>query len=72
MLLTAWSEGVGSNWGGFGPIDGIGALLGVPEKLDVLAVLPLGYPADDVGEGKKQRKPLSEIAHRERWDQSFT
>jgi nitroreductase len=72
MLLTAWSEGVGSNWDGFGPIDGVGALLGVPENLDVLAVLPLGYPADDVGEGKKQRKALGEIAHRERWDQSFT
>jgi hypothetical protein len=40
--------------------------------LDVLAVLPLGYPADSVGKGKKKRKPLVQIAHRERWGQPYT
>ena len=29
MLLTAWSEGVGSNWGGFVGIDGIKPLQGI-------------------------------------------
>ena len=71
MLLTAWSEGVGGNWSGFGPLEGIGALLGIPAELDVLAVLPLGYPADAVGRGKKSRKPLDQIAHRERWGRPF-
>jgi nitroreductase len=72
MLLTAWSEGIGGNWSGFGPLQGIGTLLGIPADLDVLAVLPLGYPADPVGRGKKQRKPLDQIAHRERWGTPFT
>jgi nitroreductase len=72
MLLTAWSDGVGGNWSGFGPIEGMGALLGIPADLDVLAVLPLGYPADAIGQGKKNRKPLDQIAHRERWGRPFS
>ena len=71
MLLTAWSEGVGSNWVGFGGLDKVNALLGVPGKLDVLAVLPFGYPADKIGRGKKNRKPLGAVAHRERFGQPF-
>ncbi len=71
MLLTAWSEGVGGNWTGFGPMERVGALLGIPEDLDVLAVLPLGYPAGAVGQGKKNRKPLDQIVHRERWGRPF-
>ncbi len=69
MILTAWSEGFGSNWAGFLGMTAVKPLLGIPEDLDVLAVLPLGYPAQRVGRGKKQRKPLSQVAHRERFGQ---
>ena len=41
MILTAWSEGVGSNWVGFVGMLDLNALLGIPDTLDVLAVLPL-------------------------------
>jgi len=71
MVLTAWSEGVGSNWVGFLGMADVKSLLHVPDTLDVLAVLPLGYPADARGRGKKQRKALSEVAHRERFGQPF-
>jgi nitroreductase len=71
MLLTALSEGVGSNSVGFGGLEKVNALLGVPAKLDMLAILPLGYPADKIGRGKKNRKPLGAIAHRERYGQPF-
>jgi nitroreductase len=71
MILTAWSEGVGSNWVGFLGLGDVKALLRVPDTLDVLAILPLGYPADARGRGNKQRKPLSEVAHRERFGQPF-
>ena len=71
MLLTAWSEGVGSNWVGFRGLDAVKSLLGIPDTLDALAILPLGYPAGEIGQGKKKRKPLSEIAHRERFGQPF-
>jgi nitroreductase len=71
MMLTAWAEGVGSNWVGFGGLDKVNALLGIPSELDVLAILPLGYPADRIGRGKKKRKPLRAVAHRERYGQPF-
>ena len=71
MLLTAWSEGVGSNWVGFGGLEEVKSLLGIPDSLDMLSILPLGYPAGEIGQGKKKRKPLGEIAHRERFGQPF-
>jgi nitroreductase len=73
MLLTAWAEGVGGNWVGFagGGLDEVKPLLGIPAELDVLAVLPFGYPATEIGKGEKARKPLAEIAHRERWGTPF-
>jgi nitroreductase len=72
MLLTAWSEGIGSNWVGFGGLEEIKPLLAIPDELEVLAILPFGYPADAVGRGKKRRKPLGEVAHRERYGQPFS
>jgi nitroreductase len=71
MILTAWAEGVGSNWAGFGGLDKVKAMLGVPAELDMLAVLPFGYPVDPLGRGKKQRKALGEIAHLERYGRPF-
>jgi nitroreductase len=72
MLLAAWAEGVGSNWVGFaGGLEKVKALLQIPATLDVLAVLPLGYPVGAVGRGKKRRKPLEAVVHRERYGQAF-
>ena len=71
MMLTAWSEGVGSNWVGFMGLTEIKPLVGIPEDLDVLAIIPFGYPARPVGKGKKNRKPLSEVVHLERFGQPF-
>ncbi len=71
MILAAWADGVGSNWVDFGGLDEVKALLGIPANLNVLAVLPFGYPAQATGQGKKKRKPLSEVAHRERFGQPF-
>ena len=71
MLLTAWADGVGSNWVGFGGLDGVKDLLDVPAGLDVLAILPFGFPARAVGRGAKRRKPLSEVAHLERYGRPF-
>jgi nitroreductase len=73
MMLAAWDDGIGSNWVGFaGNLDAVKPLLGIPDDLDVLAILPFGYPTASIGQGKKTRKPLSAIAHRERWGQQFS
>jgi len=71
MLLAAWADGVGSNWVGFGGLDAVKPLLDIPAALEVLAILPCGYPARAVGRGKKQRKPLREVAHLERFGRPF-
>ena len=67
MLLTAWAEGVGSNWVGFGGLEKVKPALGIPAGLEVFAILPFGYPARAVGKGQKRRKPLREVAHLERY-----
>jgi nitroreductase len=71
MMLVAWSEGIGSNWTGFagGALDSLKPVLGVPDNLDIIGVLPFGYPAKKIGLGKKNRKALSDVAYRERWGQ---
>jgi nitroreductase len=71
MILTAWAEGVGSNWVGFRGLDDIRALLDIPEDLEVLAVIPFGYPVEPGGQGKKKRKPLGEVASIGRYGQAF-
>ena len=71
MILAAWSRGVASNWTGFHHLEAVRPLLGIPANMDVLAVLPFGYPAQAAGAGKKRRKPLGEIASRERFGQLF-
>ncbi|GAC1390253.1 MAG: nitroreductase family protein [Ktedonobacteraceae bacterium] len=71
MILTAWSQGIGSNWVGFDNLPDINSLLGIPQEIAILAILPFGYPVDIVGKGQKNRKPLGEVAHRERWSEVF-
>ena len=71
MMLCAWSAGVGSNWVGFSGLDQVNSLLGVPANLEILAIVPLGYPAEAIGRGNKKRKPLAEVAFKERFGVPF-
>ena len=71
MMLTAWSEGIGSNWAGFGGLEGVKPILGIPDSLEVLCIIPFGYPARSVGRGKKERKPGGEVVSRNRYGQPF-
>jgi nitroreductase len=72
MILVAWAEGVGSNWTGFGDLDGVAEQVGLPDTYEVLAVIPFGYPKRKLGKGKKKRKPLSEVASAERFGTPLT
>ena len=72
MMLTAWADGVASNWVGFvGGLTAVNTILGIPGTLDVLAIVPFGYPRRPLGKGRKQRTPLSQVAHRERYGPPF-
>lgn len=72
MMLTAWAEGIGSNWVGFeGTLDEVSPELGLPGNLKLVAIVPFGYPQKKLGRGKKNRKPLDEVAHKERYGRPF-
>jgi nitroreductase len=71
MMLVAWENGVGSNWVGFGNLDGVAQALGIPDTFQVFAIVPFGYPVRSLGRGKKNRKPLGEVFSRERFGQPF-
>ena len=71
MILTAWAQGIGSNWVGSDNLKQINPVLGIPEEIEILAILPFGYPVAAIGKGQKKRKPLREVAHRKRWNQPF-
>ncbi len=72
MMLTAWEDGIGSNWVGWYGLEDVASLLGVPDGLQVLCIIPFGYPAQTGGRGKKNRRPLSEVASRERFGTPFS
>ena len=65
MALVSWDLGMGSCWVGAFNEQSVKELLGVPESLRVVSLLTLGYP--DEKPRPKNRKPLSEILHYERY-----
>jgi nitroreductase len=71
MVLTAWSEGIGSNWAGFRNVEGAKPILGIPDNLEVLAIVPFRYPARPVGRGKKQRKSFEQFVSGNSYGQPF-
>ncbi len=42
-------------------------LLGIPENVETVALLPIGYPAAGSRYGPTTRQPVSEVAYRDRW-----
>lgn len=67
MMVTAWAEGVGSNWAG-GPdgLEGVRQEFGFPDSYVVMAVVPLGYPRRRII-GRKKRKPFDQVVSAERF-----
>jgi len=65
MVLAAWAQGIGSCWIGDFVEDEVKKLLGIPERLSVIALVSFGYPAElPTPHGKK---PLNEIVHYDRF-----
>ena len=68
MLLAARGLGIGSVLStiGLAHEDEIKELLSVPENVDLMATLPVGYP-DKERYGPTTRRPASEVTHWNRW-----
>lgn len=66
LVLAATNFGLGTCWiGRWGADDEIKKALGIPANMRVLAITPLGYPAESPT--SRPRKPLSQIAHHEKF-----
>ena len=61
MVLSAWSLGYGSCWIGAFKEDDVKEVLGIPEKMSVINLLPIGIP--DQKPDARTRKPLNELFH---------
>lgn len=65
MLLEVDNQGLGACWCGAFRQEGIRPALGIPEDKFVLAVIPVGYPAEEPK--AKPRKDLKSILRYETW-----
>jgi len=65
MTLAAASLGLGTCWIGAFYEEKVKEILGVPQEIRVVALLPLGYPAEQPG--PRPRKTLDEIVAWEHW-----
>jgi nitroreductase len=65
MLLAAHALGLGAVWLGeiLKKADGVRSLLGLPQEMELMAVVALGQPAP--GEHTSQRKDVSEVLLKE-------
>jgi nicotinate-nucleotide--dimethylbenzimidazole phosphoribosyltransferase len=73
LWLTARAEGVGVGWVSFYRPDDLRAVLGIPDRVEPVAWLCVGYPDERPrrpgleSAGWAARRPLDEVVYDERW-----
>ncbi len=67
MILEAWDLGIGACWVTNFYDDAVKDILGTPQKMKLVSVIPFGYPIEAKTKRKKIRKPLEEIASLEKF-----
>jgi nitroreductase len=65
MTLAARELGLGTCWVGAFDQDKVRKILGIPESVEVVELLPLGYPKS--WPGPKPRRALDEVACYDEW-----
>jgi nitroreductase len=45
----------------------VAELLGIPDNVEAMAMIPLGYPGGGEHLGGSKRRPVSEVTHHDRW-----
>jgi nitroreductase len=65
MSLAAVGEGLGTCWIGAFHEDQVKEVLGMPEEVRVVELMPLGYPASEPP--ARPRMPMSDFAVMEKW-----
>ena len=70
LLLAARGLGLGASLTTLhkGHEDDVKALLNIPENVETVALIPIGYPKGKYG--PTTRRPIDDFTHYERWDSS--
>ncbi len=74
MELVAWSEGMGTCFVGVRSEDqqkAVKELLNIPLEMELITVMPFGYRVPGSLRQGMPRKPMAEMAHRERFGESY-
>ena len=74
MELVAWSEGMGTCFVGLraeGQKEKVKEMLGIPQEMELITLLPFGYREDDFQGRGTPRKPMAEMAHSEKFGQQW-
>ena len=66
LMLAARGLGLGTVFVGIYDEDKLHSLLNIPSSIRIVGLFPLGYPADEKGEGPA-RKPLQDFCFYEQW-----
>jgi|SRR5690554_5496347 len=69
LVLAAAEQGLGTCWQGLFSEARVKEVLNVPEDVRVLAMTPLGYPAEE--RNPRPRKELSQIVFKGAWGEKF-
>jgi nitroreductase len=70
LMLAAHAQGLGTVFVGVFDEEKIRELLGIPAKMRIVGLFPLGYPREEKKEGPV-RKPLAEIAFAGKWGEKL-
>ena len=65
MTLAARELGLGTCWIGAFDQDAVRGVLGIPKSVEVIELLPLGYPTS--WPSARSRKPLEDVTNYDRW-----
>ncbi len=69
LMITATEMGLGTCWVGGFKADEMTKLLGIPEGVQVLSMVAIGYPAHSPA--PRARLPLDMLTHRDRWGMPY-
>ncbi len=67
MIAVATADGLGTCW--IAAIDPVRVkqILNIPASIDVVAIIAVGYPLEELRVEEKNRKSLKEIIHHGKW-----
>ena len=69
LLLAVIDEGLAAGFAGALDLKPLRDLLGIPEEVTPVGVIPIGHPAKDIPSPslKRGRRPKDELIHRNQW-----